>query len=186
MLDSSAASDTSVDPAQVAIYRQQFDRLRAIAGARALFVTHRPMWVFGHAGEMNGMETLFRDNPTLQAGSENLLPPGVELALSGHVHLFELLSFDPTPEFPRPPQLVVGNSGTELDHPISTPLSGLEIAGATVRFGETLDRFGWVSMERDDDGLAGDAARCRRSSTARLRDRGRRGALRLSALDSIR
>src|SRR5262249_36006580 len=120
MLDSSAASDTSVNPQQVAIYREQFDRLRALAGPNAFLLTHRPVWGFGHLGEMNGMETLFRDNPTLQAGSENVLPASVELVLSGHIHLFELLSFDATAEFLRPPQLIVGDSGTELDPAITT------------------------------------------------------------------
>ena len=140
MLDSSNASDTSVDPAQAAIYRQQFATLRALAGPHAFLVTHRPMWVFGHLGEQNGMETLFRYNATLQVASDDELPPSVEAVLSGHVHLYQLLSFDP----PRAPQVVVGNSGTELDAAVTTPLAGLEIGGATVAFGDTLDQFGFV------------------------------------------
>lgn len=148
MLDSSAANDTSVDPAQVAIYRQQFERIADLAGPRAFLVTHRPMWVFGHAGEQDGQEVLFRSNPTLQAASESQLPPGVELVLSGHVHLFELLGFDAD----RPPQLVVGNSGTELDPAVTTRLAGLEIAGATVAVGETLDEFGFATLEADGPG----------------------------------
>jgi Calcineurin-like phosphoesterase len=149
MLDSSAASDTTVMPAQVEIYRRQFDRLREIAGPRAWLLTHRPMWVFGHLGEVDGMEVLFRSNPTLQAASESMLAPGVDLVLSGHVHLFELLSFDPLLAMPRPPQIVIGNGGTTLDPPVTTPLDGLEIAGATVAVGETRDLFGWVSLELD-------------------------------------
>jgi hypothetical protein len=149
MLDSSAASDTSVDPTQVALYRQQFARLDELAGPHALLLTHRPMWAFGHLGEMNGVETLFRDNPTLQAASENVLPAGVELVVSGHIHLFELLTFDPFSNLLRAPQIVIGNSGTSLDPPITTALPGLEIAGATVSLGETSDRFGWVSLERE-------------------------------------
>lgn len=143
MFDSSNASDTSVDPAQVAVYRLQLDEMRRLAGPRSFVVTHRPFWVFGHAGEMDGQEVLFRDNPTLQAASENQLPSGVEAVLSGHVHLFQLLSFDQA----RVPQLVVGNSGTELDPAVTTPLDGLEIAGATVAVGETLDQFGFATME---------------------------------------
>src|SRR5690606_32419604 len=52
MLDSSAASDTTVTPSQVAAYRQQFEVLREIAGPRSFVVTHRPIWAFGHLGEM--------------------------------------------------------------------------------------------------------------------------------------
>jgi hypothetical protein len=56
---------------------------------------------------------------------------GVQIVVSGHLHLFEILSFTTT----RPPQLVVGNSGTALDPGISTPLSGLEIGDAIVDLG---------------------------------------------------
>jgi hypothetical protein len=143
MLDSSAASDTSAMPSQVAIYRDQYAALRELAGPRAFLVTHRPMWAFGHQGEMNGQEILFRDNPTLQAASDNDLPIGVEAVLAGHIHLFELLGFEQA----RPPQVVVGNSGTELDPAVTTPLAGLEIAGATVAVGETFDGFGFVTLE---------------------------------------
>ena len=146
MLDSSAASDTSAMPSQVAIYRQQYASLRDLAGPRAFLVTHRPMWAFGHLGEVGGQETLFRDNPTLQAASDNDLPLGVEAVLSGHIHLFQLLGFDQT----RPPQVLVGNSGTELDPAVTTPLAGLEIAGATVAVGETHDAFGFVTLEAED------------------------------------
>lgn len=148
MFDSSAANDRSVDPAQVARYRVQFAEVARLAGPRAFFVTHRPMWVFGHAGEQDGKEQLFTGNPTLEAASESQLPASVEMVLSGHVHLFEALSFDQ----PRPPQLVIGNSGTELDPAVTTPLAGLEIAGATVAVGETRDSFGFAVLEARDDG----------------------------------
>lgn len=150
MFDSSAANDKSVDPAQVALYRPQFAEVARLAGPRAFFVTHRPMWVFGHAGEQDGVEQLFTGNPTLEAASESQLPASVEMVLSGHVHLFEALSFDQ----PRAPQLVIGNSGTELDHAVTTPLAGLEIAGATVAVGETRDTFGFAVLDARDDGWA--------------------------------
>ena len=84
----------------------------------------------------------------MQAASENQLPSGVEAVLSGHVHLFQLLSFEQA----WVPQLVVGNSGTDLDPAVTTPLDGLEIAGATVAHGETLDQFGFTTMEADGAG----------------------------------
>lgn len=147
MLDSSAASDTMVDPSQAAAYRQQFEVIRRIAGPRAFLVTHRPMWAFGHAGEQDGQEVLFRDNPTLQVASGNELPASVEAVLSGHIHVFQLLGFAAA----RPPQLVVGNSGTELDPVVTTPLAGLEIAGATVATGDTLAEFGFATLEAAGD-----------------------------------
>jgi hypothetical protein len=39
------------------------------------------------------------------------LPPSIKMIVSGHIHMFEALSFgDDNP--PRPPQLVVGTGGT--------------------------------------------------------------------------
>ena len=143
IFDSSNANDFEAQPDQVAIYAPQFAALHNLAQGDAWLLTHRPMWIFGHAGIKNGMEQLFRDNPTLQAASQNTLPSNVQLVLSGHIHLLELLSFGGG----RPPQFAVGNGGTLLDHTITTPLAGLEIAGATVATGAVIDRLGFLTIE---------------------------------------
>jgi hypothetical protein len=162
LLDSSNADDYEVKPDQVAVYRAQFDRLSALAGRNAWLLTHRPLYVVGHAGEQEGKETLFFDNENLQEASDNRFPPGLELILSGHIHLFEMLSWDSG----RPSQLVVGNSGTLLDPTITTPLTGLDVAGAPVAGGAVSAQFGFLTLEPDPDGW-----------TARTRDP--RGFLRL-------
>ncbi len=148
MLDSSTVNDYEIDAGQVAHYRRQFTELRAAATANAWLLTHDPLWVFGHAGEENGVEKLFQDNMNLQQASGGLLPSGLQLVLSGHIHLFESLTFDGD----RPPQLVAGMSGTALDPPITTPLAGLTIDGMTVAAGTALSEFGYVTMEPDGDG----------------------------------
>jgi hypothetical protein len=144
LFDSSNADDFSAHPDQVAIYAPQFAALHNLAQGDAWLLTHRPMWIFGHAGIKDGVEQLFRDNPTLQAASQNTLPSNVQLVLSGHIHLLELLSFGGG----RPPQFAVGNGGTSLDHTVTTLVAGLEIAGATVATGVVIDQFGFVTMER--------------------------------------
>src|SRR6185369_3160552 len=103
-----------------------------------------PLYVFGHLGSENGVETLFIDQEVLQEASANSFPAGVRLFIGGHVHLFETLTFGAG----RPPQMTVGNSGTALDPPITTPLAGLEIAGRKVTDGDAVDRFGYVTVER--------------------------------------
>ena len=150
MFDSSAANDTNVDPKQVALYEPQFAEVARLAGPRAFFVTHRPMWVIGNSGDQNGQEQLFTGNPTLQAASGNQLPPTVEMVLAGHVHLFEGLGFDQ----PRAPQLVIGNGGTQLSPAVTTPLAGLEVGGATVAVGETRHDFGFAILDADAGGWA--------------------------------
>ena len=148
VLDSANANDLAAPPDQVAAYTPQLAALGAMATSESWLLSHRPFWVFGHAGVQDGVEQLFRDNPTLQAASNNVLPRDVQLVLSGHLHLFELLSFSGG----RPPQLVVGMSGTALDPAITTPLSGLEIAGAQVALGATLDRPGYLTAEASAHG----------------------------------
>ena len=148
ILDSSNADDFAVMPDQVAVYQAQFDRLRTLAGPNAWLLTHRPLYVAGHLGEQDGKETLFFDNTNLQEASGNRFPPGLDLILSGHIHLFEMLSWNSD----RPSQLVAGNSGTRLDPMITTPLTGLEVAGAPIARAAVSAQFGFLTLEPDRDG----------------------------------
>src|SRR5581483_5655534 len=132
-------------PAYTDTYKKQFEQINAQAArAPTWLLLHDPMYVFGHAGEKDGKEQLFQDQPTLQQASNNAFPETVQAFISGHIHLFEVLSF----EQGRPPQLVVGNGGTQLDPPITTLLQGLDIAGMQVAEGKMLDQFGFVVMDR--------------------------------------
>lgn len=142
MLDSSNAMDTVME-SQVALYRQQFARLHELAGPRSFLVTHRPLWGVANSAPKGSPEQLMVENVTLQASSGNELPSSVEAVLSGHVHVYQLLGFDP----PRAPQMIVGNSGTSLAQIVTSPLAGLAVAGANVAVGETLDQFGFVTLE---------------------------------------
>lgn len=144
VMDNSNVNDYEIEPEQLAAYTKQFEQINQMAHGTTWLLMHDPMYVFGHAGEENGQEKLFQDQPTLQQASNNTFPPSVQTFISGHIHLFEVLSFGQG----RPPQLVVGNSGTLLDPPVTTPLTGLEIAGMKVAHGTMLDKFGFVVMER--------------------------------------
>jgi len=145
MLDTSkAADDFHYDPVVAADYELRLAVIRDLAGPNAFLLTHAPIWVFGHAGEEDGTEQLYRDDENLQAASHNELPASVGAVISGHLHLFEALGFDGG----RAAQLIVGNGGTELDPPISTLLTGLDIAGATVAEGRSFDGYGYVTLER--------------------------------------
>ena len=144
ILDSAITDDSAVPPEQVAAFMAQFPVLRQLARRESWLVTHKPLYAFGHAGFHNGEEQLFIDQEVLQAAAENDFPAAIRLFLGGHIHLFETLSFGRA----RPPQMVVGNSGTELAPAVETPLAGLEIAGLEVASGLNVDRFGFVTMQR--------------------------------------
>jgi hypothetical protein len=145
VMDDSVADDFEVRPDQLSAFQGQFAQLNQLARGTSWLLVHDPIYVFGHLGVKDGKEELFIDQKTLQQASNNTFPPSVQLIASGHIHLFQVLSFDKT----RPPQLVVGNSGTLLDPPITTPLKGLDMAGKPVEFGTHIDKFGYVVAERN-------------------------------------
>jgi hypothetical protein len=87
----------------------------------------------------------FTLNQTLQQAlkaSDGKLPKGIDLALSGHMHIFELLSFADR----RAPQLIVGTGGTLLDPKIGRRLDGVTVGGAKVGYGRWEHRFGFLMI----------------------------------------
>lgn len=147
VLDDSAVNDFQIEPEQAAIYQKQFEQINTMAKGTTWLLMHDPLYVFGHLGEKDGKEQLLIDQLTLQQASNNTFPKSIQAIMGGHIHLFQVLSFDGT----RPPQLVVGNSGTLLDKPITTPLAGLEIGGMKVSYGTMRADFGFVTMTRAGD-----------------------------------
>jgi Calcineurin-like phosphoesterase len=143
VMDNSAVNDHEIEPEQLAAYTLQLKQIDRLARGNAWLLMHDPIYVFGHLGIRDGKEELFIDQLTLQRASSNRFSPAIQMFLGGHIHLFEALSFDGE----RPPSLVVGNSGAELDPPITTPLAGLEIGGLKVASGTSISRFGYAAME---------------------------------------
>lgn len=148
VLDDSIVNDFKIEPDQLAAFTTQFQQLNQMANGTTWLTLHDPMYVFGSLGVKDGKEQLFLDQLTLQQASNNTFPSSIQLFIGGHIHLFQALSFDGV----RPPQLVVGNSGTLLDRAIQTPLTGLEAGGMKVAYGTFIDRFGYVTMDRRLDG----------------------------------
>jgi hypothetical protein len=134
-LDSAAADDSTPtpDPAIVAAYIPQFDKIGQIAGSNAWIITHRPIWA---------IRSNANSNVVLQAASQNFLPSGVQLVLSGHTHTFQTYTFSPQ----RAPQLVIGNSGDNLAANPTVPIVGAVLGDATVTQGISLSGFGFSTM----------------------------------------
>jgi Calcineurin-like phosphoesterase len=160
VFDDSAAPNDNPAPDLVAAYAAQVAQARALASDRAWFLVHTGLRVIGHLGVENGVEQLYRNSTTLAAAGALDLPAGVQLSLGGHTHLYEALGFNPR----RPPQIVSGNAGTELDDPVTTRLEGLPVFDTTVAYGTNGARFGyftvlplgrgWSFTERDVGGAA--------------------------------
>jgi hypothetical protein len=148
VLDSANALDETAPPELVAFYTTQFETLRQETGSDAWLVMHHPIRGLGQSDSVEGGPSPFQLNATLQAASSDRLGQAITLVLSGHLHLFEALSFGAG----RPPQLIVGHGGTALDPAITVPLVGREIGGVKVAQGMALDRFGFATLEPSDHG----------------------------------
>lgn len=121
-------------------YADQFTNLAEQKPTNAWLVSHRPVWGFKN-------KSFKKDNPlnaTLQASLESWggkLPDGFTLAVAGHIHLWETLSFADN----RSPQFVLGNGGTELGHEIDNKkFKGAKVGGTTVRYGYSVDKWGFT------------------------------------------
>ena len=121
-------------------YAAQFAALKPAPGS--WFVSHRPIWGIGRD---------FTLNRTLQDALkawDGKLPDGIDLALSGHMHIFEMLSFTDR----RSPQFVIGTGGTALDKPITRSLRGMKIGTATVAHSRVERAWGFAMMTPQKNG----------------------------------
>ncbi len=143
VFDSADADDFAAPPEKVAAYATQLASLLAEAPPHAWLITHKPIWALSQG-------RLFRwtIDVTEQEAIRGLVPPGLDLVLSGHVHNFTSYAFGPD----RPAQLIVGDSGDTL---VQTPLTDAEIDGMRVRRGFALERFGYLIMDATAGGWDG-------------------------------
>jgi hypothetical protein len=138
MLDSSAANDSKLTPEQVTIYAAQLASLKVM---HAWLADHHPFWGMRIARNKQ-LEALTQP---LQAAWEKASPHGIDLILSGHTHLFEILSFDKT----FPPQIVAGDGGTDLAEALPRTSKGVTIRGSTVVSSENKHEWGFVLLTRE-------------------------------------
>src|SRR5262249_53662314 len=145
MLDSSEAADDCKKTCDSDWYYQQF---RAMGHPQdgTWLITHKPIWGFTYSkNKKTGKREVGIRNMTLQAALDNkefknVPPPGIELVLSGHIHLWGALSF----EDGRTPQFVLGSGGTELAHKLPDDLKGYAIGGTKVAAIASDHHFGYT------------------------------------------
>ena len=112
--ETASPCDPAVDPANpVCIYRGYFATVGQLAAAHAgpsWLVSHRPIWALKKAKCGKTPEVI---NATLQLAAGNQLP-GIELAVAGHYHLFESVSW--APSVGRPALVVAGMGGVAISN----------------------------------------------------------------------
>lgn len=140
------------DPAYVQ-YRQEFEQVDQLArhAEFSIFVEHHP--ILGFAPEKSkaggveirpgnlGLQSVLRD-----VHPQRLFDPHIQLLLSGHVHLFEAITFDSD----HPMQVVSGNGGSspDVDLPAVLPLGATPYAQARVAHLSSTSLSGFMTMER--------------------------------------
>ena len=148
IMDTILAEDTNLSPENVRqLYTKQFNRARELARGRTWLLGHRPLWGLRPTDKAGAnVESM---NVTLQnaLSQGSGLSPEIELILTGHIHLGEVISF----KGGRPPQMVAGTGGTLMLPSISTKLVGTEIDGATVENAAVLSRHGFFTFEPESN-----------------------------------
>ena len=162
VMDTVQAEDTSLSPdVVIARYAQDFARAGELATGDTWLISHRPIWAFRPAAPPDSMTRkdecenqtipplVVQDiNVTVQqalassslAGS---LPPAVDLVLTAHIHVGEVLSFTGG----RPPQMVVGISGTKLLPAVTEGLVGRVIDGEAVTHATMISVHGFFGFQ---------------------------------------
>ena len=148
VMDTVQAEDTKLSPqAVIDRYASDFDTASEMASGSTWLLSHRPIWALRPAAapgaettkDVCGNQDIPTDliaqdiNVTVQnalahSASAGKLPPAVDLVLTAHIHVGEVLSFTGR----RPPQMVVGISGTKLLPAVTDGIVGTVIDGETV------------------------------------------------------
>ena len=144
--DNSDDSDCDGSQGTINTYSSQFSTLGGVTSNNAWFLSHRPVWGIKQSGSSHPQIEVI--NETLEAAlseaSNDEFPSGVMMILSGHIHLFESLTFDST----RPLQAVVGTGGTDLNSGITVAVPpGTVVDGDEVASFQTIDKFGYLVLE---------------------------------------
>lgn len=137
---------------EVGQYRRQLvtvDALVADAGHDLWLVTHRPLWSYYQSKHGDTASQNVTMQAALAATPAGALPSEVALLVSGHMHQFFSLTFQ---KGSRPPQLVIGNSGVEINHnrlpdPWSGTVDGVPAAGHSI---VTPTSFGYLVADVTD------------------------------------
>lgn len=143
LFDSSAVK-AAADPDQARSYAAQLASLHA---RNAWLVDHHPFWALrpGQDGSPPRVETA-----VLQSAWDQAAPQGIDMVLSGHTHVFELLGYGAQ----RPLQIVAGDAGTKLDKGVPHHVNGADIYGIMVQQSENEDEFGYTLFTRTPAGWA--------------------------------
>jgi len=174
MFDGADADDGAADPAKLPVYREQLRSLLAGARPGSWLLTHRPVWALAQGEGTPPGASL---NATEHAAIRDLVPPGLDMVLSGHVHDFTSYDFGPG----HPAQLLVGEGGDANDAIVQPLAPGIVLDGTKLRRVFAAPDYGYVVLNRVSQGWTGTVYSLTDEVLARCRLHGRQIACRSAA-----
>jgi len=156
VVDSANACDAFAPEATTQIYTDQLRQvLEAVEpGVPTWVATHRPFWAATSAITSSPTtppayasidRTLQEALARAAAGGPGVLPDEIQLMLAGHIHALQSATFFDEGGLPRPPQLVVGNSGVALDEHAVTGAFDATVDDFTAHI-LGLEEFGYLEV----------------------------------------
>lgn len=113
MFDSSYANDSAVTANTVSMYTSQlYAALQQAGTLPTIFVSHKPSYGLISSSGTGSSTVVSGGDYDEQALFASGVPSAIKLLLSGHIHNFQAVKVS---NAAYAPQLVVGNSGTQLD-----------------------------------------------------------------------
>jgi predicted phosphodiesterase len=137
MFDSASVSNNPMKPEAI---RPLTHALSTIGDQGGWLVVHHPIWGAFVNQAKNPLEGT---NRNLEQAWKEATPRGIDVILSGHMHVFELLSYGDLPV-----QVVAGIGGTLLDSVRPQELSGIALGNVTVMTGAGRADFGYTLLTK--------------------------------------
>ena len=138
--DTAATVETEEIPELTKAYTGYLAGLH-VSGAWLLL--HHPIWGVRPDVPLPGKQPVL-----LQEAWENAKPQGIDLIVSGHTHISQMVSFGPG----RPAQVVAGTGGTYLSDPIAANVDGTVVRGMAVKASEVSREFGYTLFGKTASG----------------------------------
>jgi hypothetical protein len=129
---------------QIARIRQNFIDVLGQIPNNAWLATHKP--INGMLAKPGAPQTNIVSNTTLQAALGAAMPAGVRMYVAGHIHFFQAVDFGGA----RPPQLVVGTGGDNLEGMPQASVTGADLNGRKVVNAVTYSGFAYMVWDRLD------------------------------------
>ena len=152
VMDTAMIGDTKSTPELDAEYARQFDVLASLTTQGAWLLTHRP--IAGGILRLSDREQ-YVSYATVRNAVNNELPDGIEVVLSGHIHLAEALMFGADQSLQA--QIIAGHGGTAMDDGETAAFSGELLGNPHLDAGLVGASFGWMTLETEADRLTATA-----------------------------